>query len=350
MPNLVYGITEESNMYRIDHTLSTEQNLVKLASTNALYPFLAGDFELKDLQGISPSEGNGNSNTRVTLEGLPEGRLQGEKTVEYTRLTLPGSRPSAGNKLVCGNADTHESIHAKILNRHRIVGEEVIFTDPIRTPVGGETLVYKLNPKPGSLLYAAGELAINVRNREGFDNADSSYFFGSPVGEYNGRPVYLLGSTAVGDYSSSMLTKREVFSNLLNLKRLKDDGEFTQDNLDLGLPAEGTIAGQSGNTLIRFDPAGDSPINSGGYFLYTRQVVPLVTTLNPGDPDHAYYAGMANNLLYPAFLQKNKYPRDEFSFIRVLSTTTARTVEFTQVTPTFTVVTNPAVHKLIINN
>ena len=192
MPNLVYGITEESNMYRIDHTLSTEQNLVKLASTNALYPFMAGDFELKDLQGISPSEGNDNSNTRVTLEGLPEGRLQGQVVQEYTRLTLPGSRPTAGNKLVCGNADTHETIHAKIALRHRLVAEELVFTNPARTPVGGETLTYKVDPKPGSLLYAAGQLVIQVRNREPFDNADTSYFFGEPVGEYNGLPVYRL--------------------------------------------------------------------------------------------------------------------------------------------------------------
>lgn len=346
----MYGTTEESNMYRIDHTLSTEQNLVKLASANALYPFAAGDFELTDLEPISPTAGNEYSNTRAKLVGLPEGRLEGEQTVEYTRLTLPGSRPTAGDKLVSGNGDTHASIHARILARHRLVADEVVFTDPPRIPVGGETLAYRLNPKPDSQIYLPGELVIQVRNREAFDTADSSYFFGSPVGEYNGQPVYLLGSTAVGSYSANMLTKREVFANLLNLKRLKDDGEFTQDNLDLGLPQAGTIEGQSGNTLIQFSPGDGSPVNSGGYFLYTRQAVPLTITLNPGDADYDYYAGMKNELLYPAFMQKNKYPRDEFAFIRVLSTTAARTLEFTQVTPTFTVVTNAAVHKLILNN
>ena len=141
-----------------------------------------------------------------------------------------------------------------------------------------------------------------------------------------------------------------MFANLLNLKRQKDDGEFTQDNLALGLPEPGTLPGEVGNTLIRFDPGTDSLVNNSGYFIYNRVAVPTTVTLNRGDADYDYYASMSNQLLYPAFMQKNKYPRDEFSFIRVLSTTASRTLEYTQVTPTFTVVTNPAVHKLIINN
>lgn len=339
-------------MYRIDHTLSTEQNLVNLANTAALYPLKTGEFELNNLRNITPSAGNDFSNTAATLSGVPDSRLVGDTEVVYTRATVAAQRPTAGTRLTCLNADTHATILAKICERHRLVQEELIVTNPLHRPVGGQTLPYTVEARPGSQIYLnGGPLTIQVTNRDAFKSAPASYFFGAAVGEHNGQPVYLLPSTPLAEYSNSKIVKRQALLNLVNAKRLKTEALFRLDTINLGIPVAGSIEGQLGNTLVSFGPLGENTaLDDGGYFLYTRHSAPQTGTLNPGGPNYAFYKSLTNALLWPGFIEKQNYPKDEFSLVRVISTVPSRVIEYLQNVPTYVVLPNSGDHTYTINN
>lgn len=328
-------------MYRIDHQLSTAQNVVNLLNDKALHQMQANDFTLDALQPITPNAGNGMNNTQATLTGTPTGRLDGQSNVTYTRFGVAQSRPTAGTHILVASGDTHASVHAKICERHGLVAEEVTFIDPIRVPVGGEAMNYTVSAKANSPIYTPGSMVISARNNTPFTSAHPNYFYGSPVGTYLDKPVYLLPSTVLDLYSNHKINKRVALFNLMNAKRLKLDREMLPADLALGVPIAQGVSGQSGNTLVEFTPIGSNPaLTEGGYFLYGRQALPDTITIPTTHADAAYYAGLSNELLYSGMVTKRFMPRDEYQFVRVVEIEGSRTVEYRQIVPSYIFVTN----------
>ena len=257
-------------MYQIDHTKSTLENVVGMANDIAQYPIQAQDLTLGAMKVITPSAENNFSDTELALLAADPGQVLGDTFIQYKRLTIPTSRPNVGNKVYSLGSDTHEDIHAKIFDRLRLVGEEVVVTNPPRLPLGGEIQEYVLNAKPNSLLYAPGAYTIHVKNRDPYVAQVPNVFFGEPVATRAGRPVYLLPDLPRGSYIQAGRSERASFLKLLDYYANIESFQFTEDNLLLGTPVAGTQAGFSGNTFLDFEPGENSPLTEGGTFLYTR--------------------------------------------------------------------------------
>ena len=257
-------------MYQIDHTKSTVQNVAGMINDIAQYPIQTQDFKIGALKAITPSEANGQSDTELALLAGDSGMVLGDTFIQYKRLTIPTSRPNVGNKVYSTGLDSHEDIHAKIFDRLRLVGEEVVVTNPRRLPLGGEIQEYTLNPKPGSLLYAPGAYVIHVKNRDPYVAQTPDVFFGAPIALRNGRKVYHLPSQPTATYMSAQGTEKQAFLKLLDLFADIESFKFTEDNILFGAPVSGTQNGFSGNTFVDFEPGENSPLSEGGTFLYSR--------------------------------------------------------------------------------
>lgn len=258
-------------MYQIDHTKSTVQNVAGMINDIAQYPIQTQDFKLGAMKSITPSAANGQSDTELALLAGDSGMVLGDTFIQYKRLTIPTSRPNVGNKVYSTALDSHEDIHAKIFDRLRLVGEEVVVTNPRRLPLGGEIQEYTLNAKPGSVLYAPGAYVIHVKNRDPYVAQTPDVFFGAPIALRNGRKVYHLPYQPRNVYITANRSEKQSFLKLLDLYADIESFTFTEDNILFGSPVEGTQAGFGGNTFVDFEPGDDSPLTEGGTFLYSRQ-------------------------------------------------------------------------------
>lgn len=155
-------------MYQVNHTLSAAQNLVNLLNTVYTNPaggkLSLGDFTHGNPGSITPTVGNNQSNTELTITGNSDANFYGSVNVQYKRFTLLENRPSAGTEVPYVEGDTHQDIHAKILLLHRIVASEVTFQDPVDFPAPGQSRDYVLTAIPNSTLYEAGSLTIQAVN------------------------------------------------------------------------------------------------------------------------------------------------------------------------------------------
>lgn len=157
-------------MYQIDHTKTAKQNLSALASQDFVMPSGAKLEDEDYTHGVPavivPSEANGQSNTSLQLNGNPLRGLPGSSIIQYNRIPLAENRPSAGTTLKVGNADTKETIAARVRERWRLVDGEAISTLD-RLPFGGTSRNVRFSPKKNSVIYTPdSHLDIVVQNTD----------------------------------------------------------------------------------------------------------------------------------------------------------------------------------------
>lgn len=258
-------------MYQVDHTQSEFDNFLALINQGAQYPLKPEEFVRGIMIGVTPTPENFYANTRVVLEAanpvVPLERTQ----VIYARLDLLKNRPSAGFSVFCTNDDSHEDIHAKILERHRLIASEVEFVNPVRRPEAGESLGYVVNAKAGSYLYF-GSMTIQARNtsEQLSDQVHPSYFFGNPVGSFNGRTLYAASSpmTMADDFDNGKWGK-DIFFDFLNRIKRSDapsDWEFNEGTFSV----ESKSANSSNETVVEVTPLDGSFLSTPFALRYTN--------------------------------------------------------------------------------
>lgn len=257
-------------MYQVDHTKSEIENFLGLINQGVRYPLKVEEFTRGGILNIQPNAGNNFSDTRVLLNAtnpvVPMERTQ----VIYARIALAKNRPSAGFTIFCDNTDTHATIQAKIIERHRLVASEVEFVNAIRVPEAGESLNYTVNAKAGSYLYT-GSMTILARNTDAVlrDQVHPSYFLGNPVGTADGVTVYAAPlPMARGDFNRTK-TGQQVFLDFLNRVKTRtapNDEQFTLENSDVT-----SLSNSSSSTsVVKVMPKTGSFVTQGFAVQYTN--------------------------------------------------------------------------------
>ena len=246
-------------MYQIDHTKTEFENFLTLINQGVQYPLRPEEFTRGVMIGVQPTEENFFANTRVVLEATQPNVPMERTQVIYARIDLMKNRPSAGFTIFCDNTDTHETIHARIIERHRLIASEVEFVNPVRKPEAGEALGYVVNAKAGSYLYF-GSMTILARNTSTELNpkVHPSYFFGNPVGSFNGRTLYATSqSMTLADDFDNAVSGKEVFYRYLNRIKRTDvpmDWEFSETMV----AAESKSANSTDQTVVEMTPTEES--------------------------------------------------------------------------------------------
>ena len=270
---------------RIDASKSTAENLLRLVNSQAKIPYQDGDFTLGPPATITPGAGNGMNNTQALLSGA--GEKKGDVVVRYNRQTVQSNRPSAGNLIYCGNADTHASVHAAIAQKHRLVLEELVFTDPFEVPPGTFEANYTVAAKANSRLYAAGSMVINARNTDPLPAQLNPRWLFAYAGVSGSTDLYDLRASgksvsellpSQGNYATHLNNEKENFAQMLNFIAGRP-GLIKASDFTLGAPGyQGYFNNLSAlyttayQYQITITPTQGSVLKSGGvlyYWLYS---------------------------------------------------------------------------------
>lgn len=269
---------------RIDSSKSTAENMLALVNAEAKFRYQPGAFTMGDPGAITPGPGNGMNNTQLLLSGLEAGGTTGSAIVRYTRQTVAENRPSAGNVVYSTNADTQASIHERIAEKHRLVLEELVFTDPFEPPPGSFEANYTVAAKANSKLYAPGSMTIKVINNDALPAKISPRWLFPYAGMADTRKAYDLKtagftieqlSPASGNYTTYGNTDKDNFAQLLNyvagrpgLLKAKDftlSAPVYQQGF-VNLPS---IYGLAYYHAINFDVGAESQLSEGGVLYYS---------------------------------------------------------------------------------
>lgn len=280
---------------RIDASKSTAENLLRLVNSQAKIPYMAGDFTLGPPAGITPSAANGMNNTQALLSGA--GEKKGTAVVRYNRQSPATNRPSAGNVIYCGNADTQQSVHAIIAQKHQLVLEELVFTDPFEVPPGTFKANYTVNAKADSRLYTQGPLIIEARNTDPLPPSLSPRWLFTYAGVSGSTDLYDLrasGKTAeellpsTGNYATHLNSEKENFAQMLSYIAGRP-GLIKAKDFTLGSPGyQGFFAVIANRDAVAYQyqiaitPTEGSILKSGGTLYYWLFLVGSYTGL-PAD-------------------------------------------------------------------
>lgn len=220
-------------MYQIDHTQSEINNFQALINEGLNRPLLASEFTRSAPWNITPDVGNGMNNSGCWLYATNPVTALDRTHVYWRRINIHENRPSAGNVVHVTNADTDETIEAKICERFRFVRSELVITRPGFLPAGGKTTSYVLRAKADSYLYTGSNLTIYAKNTdEAFGPFTSYQFFGLPNTMLAGAPMYSKGGLTLAQFGGHEKTCQQVFAEYLtSLLPNTDLGIFTADNV-----------------------------------------------------------------------------------------------------------------------
>lgn len=275
--------------YQINHLVSTAQNMLAMLNSKAKYPI-----QLSDIAGygtpqvITPNAGNGNNNTQIVVNGAEGGAHPGQTTIQYHRIPLSENRPSIGSRILMYPNDTLSSVRARVVEKLRLVDEEIVLGTPNGLPQAEESRDITLSPITNSKLYVGGtSMALTVHSTKARPSRlyTPDEFFGAPIATLNTFPVYAVPDYTLATYraaNQANLTSLQNFIRYLNyLYSASHDGHMFREQ-DFDWPAR--IDDANGFlTTIPVIPRGDSYLRLGRFYLrYNRYRYHGVTVTGAG--------------------------------------------------------------------
>lgn len=129
---------------------------------------LASELSFSNPLAITPGAENGNNNTEITatfIKGAGDaGAINGSTTaIQYTRLTLANSYPTANRTIDITDADTLTSVKAKIADTQRLVPEEFTLSSE-SLPSASSTGAMPIDAIANSKLYVPEQLVLTLNN------------------------------------------------------------------------------------------------------------------------------------------------------------------------------------------
>ena len=259
---------------RFNAAFSVQKNLVNLVNSKAQYPFPEDALSFGNPSAITPGAGNGNKNTQITATAAGSYGLIGSTTYHYNRSTLPNVRPLLGPQSNIDNTfTTHAAVQAFLAQRYGLAQAEVIFTNPIRVPIGGEELVYKLNPIANSKVYIPGEYAISVRNRSPMRNVDPVILFGATQ-TIDGNQAHSMETTlaTARTWARFGSDQKQNLMNMINAFLAKPD-LFKPEYVSLSTPVAGGNASSTAQRASVVMTPQDNALTQAKTYSYLREIL-----------------------------------------------------------------------------
>lgn len=308
---------------------SASENLAALLTNSSTRLWLWDDIAFGTIQDVTPSAGNNQANSQVTVTGTAKSKMIGSQTIYYKRLSMADLQPGSGAALTIVDGDTHITVHNRILAKYRLVADQVMITPPATVPVGQETLNYGVTPIFGSWIYRGNTLLVPVKNTSQRPATNPANLFTYTGATRNGRKVYWIPPKTFAEIGDAAITSDELFFKLLNQAQpFGGDRPITAANTTIGTAVSGTQSGYAGNTFIDFTPGPNSPFTESGTFIYTRLTFGYSGTFAAsGFPES--FKTASNSVIHGQIAAFYKVPTNGWTANGSITLLTRRTVNYT---------------------
>lgn len=153
---------------KYDRTKTVIENLLQLINASAKRTVLSSELTFGNPVAITPGAGNGNNNTQITATFVKgsgtTGAVNGsQSTIQYNRLTLANSYPTANRTIDITDADTLTTVKTKIAASQRLTEAEFSLSSST-LPTASTTSSMPVDPVSNSKLYAPGQLVLTLNN------------------------------------------------------------------------------------------------------------------------------------------------------------------------------------------
>lgn len=164
-------------MYQIDNTKTAAENLLGLINSGSTVVFTGNEYTVGVPTPFTPTEPGEVTNTQIAMTALEGTGYMGTQNPRYVRLTVGDTRPGAFSTWLVDSAKTRAALIADILENHKLVASEIIFTGlEAEMPTGGETGTLTATAVADSYLYI-GTTDFTVENTDEAAGGDTGVAF-----------------------------------------------------------------------------------------------------------------------------------------------------------------------------